>query len=108
MAQSDPRPFDGWTTMWLGGAAIWSLGLVAAGFFVNSYSSTSGPGKTVGETLVRENGLKVLVPLLIPLLGVVIVTFALRRRRRPELSGVGVLVWAIFASMAVLVVLGAF
>jgi hypothetical protein len=84
-------------------AAIWSLGLVAAGFFVNSYS-TNGPG----ETLVDVNGLKVLIPLLIPFAGVVIVTLALWHRGRVQNPGVGVLVWVVLSLMALLVVLGAF
>jgi hypothetical protein len=93
--------------MWLSGAAIWSLGLVAAGLLVSSYSSTDGQGTTVGETLVQQNGAKVLLPLLVPLAGVVIVTFVLWRRRRSASFGVGVVIWVVFGLMTLLVVLGA-
>jgi hypothetical protein len=103
MVRSGSRQLDGWTRLWLGCAAIWSLGLVAAGCLVKSYSSTNGPG----ETLVQVNGPKVLIPLLIPLAGVAMVTLALwfRGSERP---GVGALVWIVIGLMAVLVVLGAF
>jgi len=103
MARIDSRRLDGWTALWLGLAALWSLGLVAAGFLVTSYSSSNGPGLT----LIQENGLKVLAILLIPFVGVVIVALALSRRRRLHKSGVGVLVWIIFGLLAMLVVLGA-
>jgi cytochrome bd-type quinol oxidase subunit 2 len=103
MVRNESRPIDGWTALWLGLTALWSLGLVFAGFFVNSYSSTNGPGLT----LVQENGLKVLAPLLIPFVGVVIVALALWHRRRNQRRGVGVLVWIVFGLLALLVVLGA-
>jgi len=103
MARTDSR-LDGWTTLWLGSAAIWSLGLVAAGFLVTSYSSTNGPGLT----LIQENGLKVLAILLIPFAGVVVVSFALWRRRHLHKHGVGILAWVVVGLMASLVVLGAF
>jgi len=94
---------DGWTALLLGSAAMWSLGLVAAGFFVSAYSSTNGPGLT----LIQENGPKVLAILLIPFVGVVLITLALWRRRRLQKPGVGVLVWIVFGLMALLVILGA-
>jgi hypothetical protein len=93
MARSDSRQLDIWTKIWLGCAALWSLGLVAAGFYVKSYSSTNGPGLT----LVQENGLKVLAPLLLPFVGVVVVALALWHRRRAPRRGVGVLVWIVLA-----------
>jgi len=104
MAQRHTGALDGWTVLWLGCAAIWSLGLVTAGFVVNSYSSNNGPG----ETLVQQNGVKVLIPLLVPLVGVVIVALALRRGRRVQKSGVGAVVWIVSGLLALLVVLGAF
>ena len=103
MVRIDSRRLDGWTTLWLGLAALWCLGLVAAGFLVTSYSSSNGPGLT----LIQENGLKVLAILLIPFVGVVIVALALWRRRRLEIPGVGVLVWIVFGLLMLLVLLGA-
>jgi hypothetical protein len=103
MVRSDSQRLDGWTALWLGLAALWSLGLVAAGFLVNSYSSTNGPGLT----LIQENGVKVLFILLIPFVGVVIVALALWRRRSMRKPGVGVLAWVVFGLLAVLVILGA-
>jgi cytochrome bd-type quinol oxidase subunit 2 len=103
MARSDSRQLDIWTKIWLGCAALWSLGLVAAGFYVKSYSSTNGPGLT----LIQENGLKVLAPLSAPFVAVVIVAFALWHRQRAQRRGVGVLVWIVFSLLALLVVLGA-
>jgi FtsH-binding integral membrane protein len=102
MVRSETR-LDGCTTIWLSSAAIWSLGLVAAGFFVTAYSSTNASGLT----LIQENGLTGLGILLIPLVGVVLVSLALWRRRRLQKPGVGVLVWVVFGLMALLVVLGA-
>src|ERR1019366_2336173 len=103
MVRIDSRRLDGWTTLWLGLATLWCLGLVAAGFLVTSYSSSNGPGLT----LIQENGLKVLAILLIPFVGVVIVALALWRRRRLEIPGVGVLVWIVFGLLMLLVLLGA-
>ena len=103
MVRIDSRRLDGWTTLWLGLAALWCLGLVAASFLVTSYSSSNGPGLT----LIQENGLKVLAILLIPFVGVVIVALALWRRRRLEIPGVGVLVWIVFGLLMLLVILGA-
>jgi hypothetical protein len=104
MVRDDSRRLDWWTEFWLGLAALWSLGLVAAGFLVTSYSSSNGPGLT----LVQENGLKSVAILLIPFLGVVIVALGLWRRRRSQTPGVGVLVWIVFGLMVLLVILGAF
>jgi cytochrome bd-type quinol oxidase subunit 2 len=103
MVRTDLRRFDGWTALWLGLAALWSLGLVAAGFLVNSYSTSNGPGLT----LIQENGLQVLAPLLIPFVGVVTIALALWHRRHNQKRGVGVLVWIVFGLLALLVVLGA-
>jgi phosphoglycerol transferase MdoB-like AlkP superfamily enzyme len=103
MVRIDSRRLDGWTTLWLGLAALWCLGLVAAGFLVTSYSSSNGPGLT----LIQENGLKVLAILLIPFVGVVIVALALWRRRRLQIPGAGVLVWIVFGLLMLLVLLGA-
>ena len=103
MVRIDSRRLDGWTTLWLGLAALWCLGLVAASFLVTSYSSSNGPGLT----LIQENGLKVLAILLIPFVGVVIVALALWRRRRLQIPGAGVLVWIVFGLLMLLVFLGA-
>jgi len=94
---------DGWTEFWLSCAGIWSLGLIAVGFFVNSYSSTNG----VGNTLIQVNGMKVLIPLGIPLIGVAIVALALGRRSPARLSGVGVVVWIVVGLLALGAGLGA-
>jgi cytochrome bd-type quinol oxidase subunit 2 len=102
MVRFDSRRLGSWTVLWLGLAALSSLGLVVAGFIVNSYSTTNGPGLT----LVQENGLGVLVPLLLPFVAVVVVTLALWHRRRAR-RGVGVLVWIVFGLLALLVVVGA-
>jgi hypothetical protein len=104
MAKRHPRLLDGWITLWLGCAATWSLGLVAAGFFINSYTSNDGPG----ETLIQMNGDKVVIPLLIPLALVVIVALSLWHGRRVQKSGVGVLVWVVFGLLTLNVVVGAF
>ncbi len=102
------RSLDGWTLTWLGSAAFWSLGLVAAGFFVNGYSTTDSSGlSSPSLTLVQENGLKVLAPLIVPLAAVVIVALALGHRRRAHKRGVGLLVWIVFGLLALLVPLGA-
>jgi cytochrome bd-type quinol oxidase subunit 2 len=103
MDRFDSRRLGGWTVLGLGLAALSSLGLVAAGFFVSSYSSSNGPGLT----LVQENGLKVLAPLSAPFVAVVIVAFALWHRQRAQRRGVGVLVLIVFSLLALLVVLGA-
>jgi cytochrome bd-type quinol oxidase subunit 2 len=84
-------------------AALFSLGLVVAGFVVTSYSSTNGPNLT----LIQENGLKVLAPLSLPFVGVVVVALALWHRQRSRRRGVGILVWVVFGLLALLVVLGA-
>ena len=104
MAQRHTGALDGWTRLWLGCAAIWSLGIAAVGSFVGVYSSSNGPR----ETLVQVNGVKVIIPLLVPLVGVVIVALALRHGRRVQRSRVGILVWVVIALLALLVVLGAF
>jgi len=103
MDRFDSRRLGGWTVLGLGLAALSSLGLVAAGFFVKSYSSSNGPGLT----LVQDNGLKVLAPLLLPFTAVVIVALALWHRQRAQRPGVGVLVWIVFGLLALLIVLGA-
>ena len=104
MVRNASRALDGWTELWLGLAAFWSLGLIAAGFLVNSYSSSNGPGRT----LIQENGLKVLMPLSVPFVGVAIIALALWRRRRTQRRRIGVLVWIVFGLLALLVMLGAF
>src|SRR5580700_7074086 len=109
MARNETWRLDVWTLIWLGSAAFWSLGLVAAGFFVDSYSTSNSAGFSSPQlTLVQENGLKVVVPLFIPFVTVVIVALALRRRRRAHKRGVGAPVWIVFGLLALLVPLGAF
>jgi 4-amino-4-deoxy-L-arabinose transferase-like glycosyltransferase len=109
MVRNETWRLDVWTLIWLGSAAFWSLGLVAAGFFVDSYSTSNSAGFSSPQlTLVQENGLKVVLPLFIPFVTVVIVALALRRRRRAHRRGVGALVWTVFGLLGLLVPLGAF
>jgi hypothetical protein len=94
---------DRTTRIMLGGAAIWTLGLVAAALTVPFYRGRSTSGSTsVGSggtsatittsspaTLVQVNGFRVLVPVAIPFLAVVLVAVALSRRRKAHKTGPG-------------------
>jgi hypothetical protein len=83
-------------------AALWSVGLVAAALLVPVYDSeASHPGGTapsVSATLVHVNGLRVLIPVGVPLVVVGLVASALRYRRSRGKQGAGVLAW-VFASL---------
>ena len=79
-------------------AALWSAALVLlASLYAVSGSSTSVVTTTdhsytltsLPQTLVQENGLKVLIPVGVPLMAVVVVALALRRRRTRGLFGPG-------------------
>jgi hypothetical protein len=50
---------------------------------------------TAGATLVQENGLKVLGPVGLPLVAVVVVAYALGRRRRRRIPGAGRATWGV-------------
>ena len=102
----------------MGCAALWALFIVAASFFIQSYSSstsvvTSGDpnsSRTItsgGLTLVQVNGLKVLLPILIPLVCVAIVALCLWRRERRRQRGAGILAWAFTGLVAAVCVVGA-
>jgi len=85
-------------------AAVWSVGLVIAAAVAPWYSSTSvsTSGLVVrgSATLVQENGLRVLMPICVPLLAVGVVTFSLWRRRKQVRSGAGALAWMLTALLA--------
>jgi len=104
MVRFESRRLGRWTVLWLGSAALVSLGLVVAGIYVKSYSSSSGPSRT----LIQENGLKVLAPLSFPLVAVIVVALALRHRRQARRRGAGALVWTVFGLLGLFVVLGVF
>lgn len=101
----------------MGCAAVWALFVVAASFFIQSYSSgtptvTAGDPNsaatttTTGATLVQENGLKVLVPMLIPLVCVALIALCLWDRERRRRKGAGVLAWALLGLVTVVCLLG--
>ena len=57
-------------------------------------------------TLVHVNGLKVLAPVGLPLLAVIVVAFALRRRRKHEVPGAGWLAWTVTGLLVGVALLG--
>ncbi|MDA8183415.1 MAG: hypothetical protein M0035_03165 [Actinomycetota bacterium] len=110
----------------LGAAALWSAGLFAAAlsapFYVGTSASSSAPVSPIGAsgfpatiptqvahtsaTLVQVNGFKVLAPVSLPLFSVVVVAFALWRRRKNQAPGAGWLAWAVTALLVVFALLG--
>lgn len=112
------------TRVLLGTAALWSVGLVVAALTAPFYSSasSSSPSSPIGApghpmttatqvahtsaTLVHLNGFKVLAPVSLPLLAVIVVAFALSRRRKRETPGVGRLAWTVSALLVGVVLLG--
>lgn len=96
-------------------AALWSAALIAAGFFVNSYSSSattvSTSGSTVatnppGQSLVQVNGLKVVVLLSVPLAMVLIVAVLMWRRRNAGRVLVGPSAWGAVVLLGIVTLLG--
>ena len=96
-------------------AALWSTALIAAGFFVKSYTSSGTTVSTYGTTvtknlpglsLIQENGLKVLIPLSIPLAMVLIVAVLMWRRRRAGLVLVGPTAWGAVVILGIVTLLG--
>jgi len=69
------------------GAGIWSVGLIIAGLTVPVYESeSSGPAGSIvhgRDTLVSENGTRVLIVLAVPLMVTVLVGFAVLVSRKP-------------------------
>lgn len=90
-------------------AAVWSVGLVIAAAVAPAYSSSSasssGAVTHTSATLVQENGLRVLVPVSLPLVAVGAVTFSLRRRRKQEKPGAGALAWTVVALLGAFTIL---
>ena len=86
-------------------AAVYSAGLVAAGFVVPFYSgvsvSSAGYVVTGSATLVDENGLGVIVVLALPLLVTLLVAVALSMRARPAAA----LAWTLVALLAIFTLL---
>ncbi|MHB8295066.1 MAG: hypothetical protein ACYDH5_10680 [Acidimicrobiales bacterium] len=99
----------------LGAAALWSAGLLIAALTAPTYSSTSASSSSpsspsgasghptatptqvahTSATLVQVNGFRVLAPVSLPLLAVVVVAFALWRRRKNGAPGAGWLAWTV-------------
>ena len=116
----DRRPMDRPIRLLLGLAGLWSAGLVAAAFFIPSYSSISvvvshpaGPSGLPSThlvsstgTLVDVNGLKALAPVGLPLVAVALVAFVLWRRHRKRQSGAGPIAWSAVVLVGVLTLLG--
>jgi hypothetical protein len=106
-------------------AAIWSIGIVAAAFVAPAYEKQSSTlvgspssGITTPEprpvvttstsTLVEVNGLRVLVPVALPLFAVAVVAMLLARRRARVRRGAGPLAWTtvgLFAAFNLLAML---
>jgi hypothetical protein len=91
----------------------WSLALVGAAFVVPVYSgggssaTSNGTTTTVhtftssSSTLVEENGLRVLIPLAIPVALAALVWFALHRRCSRSSRWSGSVAWAAITPLAV-------
>ncbi|MHB8296788.1 MAG: hypothetical protein ACYDH5_19690 [Acidimicrobiales bacterium] len=121
------------TRVLLGAAALWSVGLVVAALTAPAYSSTSASSSSpsspsgasghptttptmhvmhTSATLVQVNGLgsrvgfAVLAPVSLPLLAVVVVAFALWRRRKSETPGAGSLAWLVTVLLLGVALLG--
>ena len=114
------------TSVLLGTAALWSVGLVVAAltapFYSSMSASSSSPASPTGApghpmttptqvahasaTLVHVNGFKVLAPVSLPLLAVIVVAFALRRRRKRATPGAGRLAWTVTVLLVGVALLG--
>lgn len=70
----------------LGIAVLWSSALIAGAFFVPAYSSAGSSG-TGTATLVGENGMSALIPIMIPLVLTLAVASALWQRRHAPSAG---------------------
>ena len=85
-------------------AAAWSAVLVVLAVVLHGGATAvlhSGTGAapstttTAGSTLIQENGLKVLIPISVPLVAAAVVAYGLRRRRRRALPGAGPVSWGV-------------
>jgi len=94
-------------------AALWSGALVVLADVFGSTTTIlhvqAGGGRystrTAGLTLVQENGLKVLIPISLPLVAVAVVTYGLRRRKKHGLSGAGGATWGVAIAVCALCLL---
>jgi len=95
-------------------AALWMGALIAAGFFVKSYAISGSTSSTYGTTvtknlpglsLIQVNGLKVLIPLSIPLAMVLVVATLMWRRRRAGLVLVGPTAWVAVVILGIVTLL---
>jgi len=96
-------------------AGLWSMALIAAGFFVSAYQSSGSTSATYttsltrpGLTIIQENGDKALIPLSIPLVIVLIVAALMLRRQRRGRVLVGPAAWTGAVLMGILTFLGLF
>jgi len=96
----------GWPTrVSLGVAALWGAGLVIGALVVSTSTSevvshtpvpSAAPSTlTISRTLVEEHGLRVLIPVAIPLVAALLLAAVLRRRAHRGRVGAGVLGWSI-------------
>lgn len=85
-------------------AALWSVGLVVAALLVPVYDTEAG--SSVSATLVQVNGMKVLIPVGVPLVVVVLVAAALIYRRSQGKRGAGALAWAFAGLLCLLALVG--
>jgi hypothetical protein len=93
----------------LGVAAVWAVGLVVAALVAPAYRSTTSTGNgfvNSSATLVHENGMRVLIPVSIPLVAVGVIGVALRHRRRVGKPGAGPVAWVVVALLGVVTILG--
>ena len=105
------------TSIALGVAVVWSIGLLVGATTLPAYkrvsatssSTVAGPVATTesSATLVEENGAGVLGFIAIPLVVTGAVTLALRRRRRAGRAGPGPCAWTATVLLTVFCVLGA-
>ena len=91
-------------------AALWSVGLVVAALLVPVYDTgASQPGRSassVSTTLVQMNGMRVLIPVGVPLAVVGLVAAALRHRRSRGKQGAGVPAWILGGLLGLLALVG--
>ena len=95
-------------------ATLWSAALIVAGFFVKSYTSSAATVSTYSTTvtknlpglsLIQENGLKVLIPLSVPLAMVLVVAALMWRRKRAGLVLVGPTAWGAVVILGIVTLL---